>query len=71
MAMNANFYTDCRGERWCDGGGLYQDMAMPCFICGGDTHRLDVNFEAFFCDSQECNERVAYDLKESGCRWNA
>ena len=73
MAKNEEFYTDCSGDRWCDGGGLYQDIPEPCFICGYLTHRLDLSFETFFCNGQECNGKIAMDLKaaggtERGCR---
>lgn len=34
----------------------------PCFMCGQPTDRVNVCFEAHFCDSAECNGKIAADL---------
>ena len=62
MVRNAFYYTDCSDERWTDPSGLYSEVPQECFICANLTHRIDVNFEAFYCDYPECNARIEADL---------
>lgn len=62
MAHNEFYYTDCSGEKWTDGSGLYSEVPQPCFICAEQTHRIDVTFEAYFCNRPGCNARIEADI---------
>lgn len=48
---------------WYDPSGFHTDVASVCFICERPTHRLDIDFHAHFCGSDECNQRVREDLE--------
>lgn len=60
MTKDAFYYTDCNGERWVDGGGLYSQVPQPCTHCLENTHRLDIVFEAYICTVCEPIVREAY-----------
>lgn len=57
-------HEDEYGTLWLDRSGFY-DASPPaeCFICHRSCNRLDVNFSAFFCNSQECNDTIERDLE--------
>ena len=72
------YYYDCSRVKWTDPGGLYSENIGSCFICLLPTHRIDVGYEAYFCNSTACNARVDADLKaldKAGSKedvsWNA
>lgn len=63
MALNNTIlFTDCRGIKWADWTGYYEEVPQPCLMCGELTHRLDVSFETFFCNSPECNDMLKQEL---------
>ena len=65
MALNNTIlFTDCRGNKWTDWSGYYEENPQPCFMCGRGTHRLDASFETFFCNSEECNDMIKMKLLE-------
>lgn len=37
----------------------------PCFMCKVPTWCIDINFYAYFCDSEGCNHHIDHDLMES------
>ncbi len=54
---------DGYGTYWYDSCGMHEETVHPCFMCDQPTHRLDINFHAYFCNSDECNEAVRLDLE--------
>ena len=54
---------DGYGTYWYDSCGMHEETVHPCFTCDQPTHRLDINFHAYFCNSDECNEAVRLDLE--------
>lgn len=57
-------YNDDIGYAWVDPSGFLSVYKKPCFICQRLTNRLDINFDAFFCNSYACNLTIEFDLKE-------
>lgn len=49
---------------WIDESGITSHWEQPCFVCGDPTMRVDIDYEAPFCNSVECNSKIAYDLQE-------
>ena len=47
-----------------DGYALVLTEPMPCFICKQPTTRLDICFEAPFCNSKACNQQIANDVNK-------
>lgn len=59
-------WIDPLGFKWVsqeDTCGMYSDEAYPCFICKKDTHRLDINFHGYFCNSRACNDKIGEELE--------
>ncbi len=56
-----------------DGGPAVYTPFFPgeCFICGETTDRVDVCFEAYFCDSGICNWAIAEDTMMMDRRFDA
>jgi hypothetical protein len=54
---------DGYGTYWYDTSGMHSNTQVPCFICKQLTHRLDIDFHAYFCNSDACNEEVRKDLE--------
>lgn len=50
---------DCSGF----GGMIVPGASAPCFICGEMTDRIDLGFEAWFCDSGICWWAVSEDIR--------
>lgn len=55
-------YTDEYGDLWLDSTGMLIGNGGSCFICGGSTLRLDIDYAAYFCNSEECRETVEEEL---------
>lgn len=64
-----NCFTDEDGRKMVDRLSLYEDEPGVCFMCKGLTHRLDIVFAAFFCDSDECNRAIEWDLMEDAKKY--
>jgi hypothetical protein len=45
-----------------DGSALLLKDYRMCFVCKQPTMRLDINYEAPFCNSPECNKSIHADL---------
>lgn len=45
-----------------DPSGFVGDTA-PCFMCGRLTYRVDLDYEAPFCNSKGCIDAIAEDLR--------
>lgn len=65
-------YTDEYGYYWYDSSGFRQmigtetgrfPIKSPCFICHKLTDRVDIDYHGMFCNSEECNEHIAEDLR--------
>jgi hypothetical protein len=41
---------------------IEEEMGGPCFLCGSHTKNLDLDYEAWFCDTKECNDKIDADL---------
>lgn len=54
---------DSYGTYWYDPSGFHSDDPHVCFICERPTSRVDIDFHAAFCGSEECNNRVRQDLE--------
>lgn len=69
--MSKPYWTDHLGFKWVskeDSSGMYSDEPYPCFMCGKDTHRIDINFQGYFCDSNACNDKIREELEQSARR---
>lgn len=44
------------------------DEPQPCFRCGEPTTRVDLDYQAPFCNSEACNASIASDLAEIATR---
>lgn len=55
---------DGYGTYWYDSSGMYSEEPAPCFMCKQLTHRLDIDFHGYFCNSDACNEAVRKDLEK-------
>lgn len=68
-------YTDEYGYYWYDSSGFRQTMPTeawryspvksPCFVCHQLTDRVDIDYHAVFCNSEECNKKIDEDLRRS------
>jgi hypothetical protein len=55
---------DAQGTTWLDPSGFKSTRGNgPCFICERPTRRIDINYGAYFCDRQECRDRIRADLE--------
>lgn len=54
---------DGYGTYWYDPSGFHSDDPHVCFICSRPTSRIDIDFHAAFCNSEECNDDVRRDLE--------
>jgi hypothetical protein len=53
-------YEDEYGYLWFD-SCTFKVEPEPCFYCGAETDRLDINFEAHYCGTH--SEEIAADLR--------
>ncbi len=58
-------YVDQHGTTWLDASGMLNvwEAGTKCFVCKEPTSRLDVCYEAPFCNSISCNREIADDLE--------
>lgn len=42
---------------------LFLAVPQPCFWCGQPTSRLDLDYQAPFCNSETCNAEISADLR--------
>lgn len=58
-------FMDSNDYWWIAPDTFITPYKLPCFICGEDTDRVDINFEGHFCDSEYCNAIIEDDLSEA------
>lgn len=55
-------WTDQYGYVWMDQSAWYEEKAEPCFVCKTPTHRLDIDYQGYYCASPECEKEIWDDL---------
>ena len=47
-----------------DDAVLYSDDHGPCFVCGCDTHYIEINYQAWLC-SEECERMLDEEYRDA------
>ena len=62
--LHTEYFIDELGFMMVDHAGMWIYKPGGCFVCRRMTHRFDMTFQAFYCDSRECNEKITEDLEK-------